>query len=51
MLIECVECGGLVTFTSPMNRGLKVCLQLCEKAVAALVTFTSPMNRGLKETR
>ena len=36
-----------VTFTSPMNRGLKD-LSLRKLIFPLRVTFTSPMNRGLK---
>ena len=38
---------GTVTFTSPMNRGLKGCWVALGYTNSA-VTFTSPMNRGLK---
>ena len=37
-----------VTFTSPMNRGLKGLVQAYRRP-ASPVTFTSPMNRGLKD--
>ena len=39
----------MVTFTSPMNRGLKGHQEFQGQLLVEVVTFTSPMNRGLKD--